>query len=104
MNNKIKHPKGDRILLRMNNILLGMTVLLIVVPLLYVFLSSFLEPNVLIKKGLNLSSSDWSLEGYKRILTDGTIMQRVYEFDSLFSWIYPCDCNRLHPCRLYIIC
>ena len=30
MNNKIKHPKGDRILLRINNILLGIIVLVIV--------------------------------------------------------------------------
>lgn len=75
MNNQIKHPKGDRILLQINNILLAIIVLLITVPLLYVFLSSLLEPNALIRKGFNLSGSDWSLEGYKRILTDGTIVK-----------------------------
>lgn len=75
MNNQIKHPKGDRILLQINNILLAIIVLLIIVPLLYVFLSSLLEPNALIRKGFNLSGSDWSLEGYKRILTDGTIVK-----------------------------
>ncbi|MBZ5750990.1 carbohydrate ABC transporter permease [Metabacillus rhizolycopersici] len=75
MNNQIKHPKGDRILLQINNILLAIIVLLITVPLLYVFLSSLLEPNALIRKGFNLSGSDWSLEGYQRILTDGTIVK-----------------------------
>jgi putative aldouronate transport system permease protein len=75
MNNQIKHPKGDRIILTLNNLLLGIIVLLIVGPLLYVFLSSFLEPNALIRKGLNIGATDWSLEGYKRILTDDTIMK-----------------------------
>lgn len=75
MNNKIKHSKGDRVILSINNILLGTIVLLILVPLLYVFLSSFLEPNALIRKGLSLTRSDWSFEGYTRILTDGTIMR-----------------------------
>lgn len=75
MNNQINHSKGDRLILRMNNVLLSIIILLILGPLLYVFLSSFLEPNALIKKGLNLSSSDWSLEGYKRILTDSTIVK-----------------------------
>ncbi|MEH7114012.1 carbohydrate ABC transporter permease [Neobacillus niacini] len=75
MNNKIKHPKGDRILLRINNILLTIIIIAIVGPLLYVFLSSFLEPNAIIRKGLLLNATDWSLEGYKRIFTDDTIVR-----------------------------
>lgn len=75
MNNQIKHPKGDRILLLTNNILLTIIVVAIVGPLLYVLLSSFLEPNAIIRKGLSLNSSDWSLEGYKRIFTDDTIVR-----------------------------
>jgi putative aldouronate transport system permease protein len=75
MNNQIKHPKGDRILLLTNNILLTIIIVVIVGPLLYVFLSSFLEPNAIIRKGLSLNSSDWSLEGYKRIFTDDTIVR-----------------------------
>ncbi|MFP7297101.1 carbohydrate ABC transporter permease [Neobacillus niacini] len=78
MNNQIKHAKGDRILLVTNNILLTIIVLAIVGPLLYVFLSSFLEPNAIIRKGLFLNSSDWSLEGYKRLFTDDTIMRGFF--------------------------
>jgi len=78
MNNQIKHAKGDRILLLTNNILLTIIVLAIVGPLLYVFLSSFLEPNAIIRKGLALSSSDWSLEGYKRLFTDDTIVRGFF--------------------------
>jgi putative aldouronate transport system permease protein len=75
MNNQIKHPKGDRVLLLTNNILLTIIVLAIVGPLLYVFLSSFLEPNAIIRKGLSLNASDWSLEGYTRLFTDDTIVR-----------------------------
>jgi putative aldouronate transport system permease protein len=78
MNNQIKHAKGDRMLLLTNNILLTIIVLAIVGPLLYVFLSSFLEPNAIIRKGLSLNSSDWSLEGYKRLFTDDTIVRGFF--------------------------
>jgi putative aldouronate transport system permease protein len=78
MNSQIKHAKGDRILLLTNNILLTIIVLAIVGPLLYVFLSSFLEPNAIIRKGLSLNSSDWSLEGYKRLFTDDTIVRGFF--------------------------
>ncbi|PAE44623.1 carbohydrate ABC transporter permease [Neobacillus sp. YX16] len=78
MNNQIKHAKGDRILLLTNNILLTIIILAIVGPLLYVFLSSFLEPNAIIRKGLSLHSSDWSLEGYKRLFTDDTIVRGFF--------------------------
>lgn len=78
MNNQIKHAKGDRILLLTNNILLTIIVLAIVGPLLYVFLSSFLEPNAIIRKGLSLNSTDWSLEGYKRLFTDDTIVRGFF--------------------------
>lgn len=78
MNNQIKHAKGDRILLLTNNILLTIIIFAIVGPLLYVFLSSFLEPNAIIRKGLSLHSSDWSLEGYKRLFTDDTIVRGFF--------------------------
>jgi putative aldouronate transport system permease protein len=78
MNNQIKHARGDRILLLTNNILLTIIVVAIVGPLLYVFLSSFLEPNAIIRKGLSLNFSDWSLEGYKRLFTDDTIVRGFF--------------------------
>ncbi|MEH6992866.1 carbohydrate ABC transporter permease [Neobacillus drentensis] len=78
MNNQIKHAKGDRMLLLTNNILLTIIILAIIGPLLYVFLSSFLEPNAIIRKGLSLNSADWSLEGYKRLFTDDTIVRGFF--------------------------
>jgi len=71
----INNSKSDRMLLLFNKVLLSVIVLIVVFPLLYVLLASFLEPSVLIKKGLSLSLSDWTIEGYKRILSDGTIVR-----------------------------
>nr|WP_202407204.1 carbohydrate ABC transporter permease [Pseudalkalibacillus hwajinpoensis] len=55
--------------------MLGGIVIIVLFPLIYVLLSSVLEPNVLVKKGLSISGSDWTLEGYKRIFEDGTIVK-----------------------------
>jgi putative aldouronate transport system permease protein len=38
-------------------------------------LASFLEPNALLSKGFAINASDWTIEGYKRIFTDGTIVR-----------------------------
>jgi putative aldouronate transport system permease protein len=71
----MNNSKTDRTILFINKILLSVIVLVVLFPLLYVLLASFLEPSVLLKKGLSLSLSDWTLEGYKRILSDGTIVR-----------------------------
>ncbi|MFI8575309.1 carbohydrate ABC transporter permease [Rossellomorea aquimaris] len=70
-----QYTRSDKLILFINKILLGGIVIIVLFPLIYVLLSSVLEPNVLVKKGLFISGSDWTLEGYKRILEDGTIVK-----------------------------
>lgn len=70
-----QYTRSDKFILFINKILLGGIVIIVLFPLIYVLLSSVLEPNVLVKKGLFISGSDWTLEGYKRILEDGTIVK-----------------------------
>lgn len=69
---------SDRILLTVNKMLLVIVSLLVLLPLLYVFLSSFLQPNTLLNKGLMLSFSDFSLDGYARLFADGTILRGFF--------------------------
>jgi len=71
----MNNARSDRMLLLINKVLLSVVVLIVLLPLLYVLLASFLEPNVILKKGLSLQASDWTLEGYKRIFSDGTIVR-----------------------------
>ncbi|WP_406687834.1 carbohydrate ABC transporter permease [Rossellomorea vietnamensis] len=70
-----QYTRSDKLILFINKILLGGIVIIVLFPLIYVLLSSVLEPNVLVKKGFLISGSDWTIEGYKRIFEDGTIVK-----------------------------
>lgn len=70
--------KKDRVLLGVNYIFLALFVLIILFPLLYVLLASFLNPNVLITKGLAISPSDWSLVGYEKILGNEAMIRGFF--------------------------
>ncbi|AWB45918.1 sugar ABC transporter permease [Paenibacillus sp. CAA11] len=74
----IHHSKSDRFILGLNYTLLGLFVLIILFPLLYVLLASFLNPNVLISKGLAISASDWSLVGYEKILQNSAMIRGFF--------------------------
>jgi putative aldouronate transport system permease protein len=66
--------KTDRVILILNNILLVMLVLCVLVPLIYVVLGSFTQPNVLLNNGLTLNPADWTLQGYKKVFTDSQML------------------------------
>ncbi|MDN4525634.1 carbohydrate ABC transporter permease [Fictibacillus fluitans] len=65
---KIKYTRMDRMILGFNSILLCLAVLVVIVPLVYIVLASFIDPTILLNKGISFNFSDWSLEGYKLIL------------------------------------
>ncbi|GIP24292.1 MULTISPECIES: carbohydrate ABC transporter permease [Paenibacillus] len=71
----IKHSRLDRVIIAINYILLCLAVLIIVVPLVYVVLASFMNPTVLLNKGISFHVSDWSVEGYKMILTNPAMLR-----------------------------
>jgi len=73
MNNK--YTRMDRIILNINNIFLFLAVLVVLVPLVYVVLASFMDPTVLLNKGISFNLSDWSLEGYKLILENDAMLK-----------------------------
>lgn len=74
-NRLINNSKSDKIILFLNKILLGLVVLIVTVPLLYVLLGSFLQPDVLLTKGISFDPSHWTIDGYVRIFQDGSIMR-----------------------------
>lgn len=71
----IKYTRMDRMILSLNNIFLFLAILIVLVPLVYVVLASFMDPTVLLNKGLSFNFSDWSLEGYKLILGNDAIIR-----------------------------
>ncbi|QWU15430.1 putative aldouronate transport system permease protein [Paenibacillus sophorae] len=71
----IKHSRLDRVILMLNSTFLILAVLMVVLPLIYVVIASFMDPSVLLSQGLSFNISDWSLEGYKKILTNPAMIR-----------------------------
>lgn len=71
----IKPTRMDRIVLGITYTLLFLGVLMIVGPLIYVVVASFMEPTALLNKGISFDLSDYNLEGYKLILSDENIIR-----------------------------
>ncbi len=74
-NDLVNNSKTDRMLLLLNKFILILLVLIVTVPLLYVLFGSFLHPNILLTKGISFNPDDWTLDGYRRIFQDGSIMR-----------------------------
>ncbi|MFC5465694.1 carbohydrate ABC transporter permease [Lederbergia graminis] len=74
-NQLINNSKTDRLLLLINKILLSLVVIVVTLPLLYVLIGSFLQPNILLTKGLSFNPDHWTIDGYVRIFQDGSIMR-----------------------------
>ena len=72
---KQKLSLSDKIILNSGYILLGIFLLAIIVPLIYVIVASFMDPVVLSSEGITFDFSKWSLEGYKRVLKDDMLLR-----------------------------
>lgn len=81
---KVKRSKTDRVILGISYVLLGLFVLSIVVPLVYVVLASFMDPTVLNNQGLSFRMKDWTLNAYTRVLKNGMIW-RGFQNSFLYS-------------------
>lgn len=72
---RIKYSGPDRFLLILNAMMLTLAVLLVVLPLLYVVVASFMDPSVLLSQGLSFRVSDWTLDGYQKIVTNPAMVR-----------------------------
>lgn len=68
---------SDKLIMGSGYVLLAMFVLVIIIPLIYVVVASFMDPTVLNKEGISFNFSKWSLEGYKRVFNDNMILRGV---------------------------
>ena len=66
---------SDKRIMGSGYVLLAMFVLVIIIPLIYVVVASFMDPTVLNKEGISFNFSKWSLEGYKRVFNDNMILR-----------------------------
>lgn len=65
----------DKRILILNKIIIAFLVLITVLPMGYILIASFMDPQVLANQGISLNPQDWTVDGYKRVLGDNTILR-----------------------------
>jgi putative aldouronate transport system permease protein len=74
MNRKfLKLSKKDQLILGTGYLSLSLFALLIIIPLIFVVVASFMNPNVLNSRGISFNIADWSLDGYRRVIENKMI-------------------------------
>ncbi len=68
-----KYPIEDKTILTIGYIILGLFLLAIILPMVYIILASFIDPVTLQNKGLTFDFSKWTLTAYERVLGNGQI-------------------------------
>ena len=68
-----KYPTQDKVILIIGYILLGLFLVAIILPMVYIILASFIDPITLQNKGLTFDFSKWTLTAYERVLGNGQI-------------------------------
>lgn len=94
MTTKIKYSRTDKIVLGIGYTLLGLFVLAIIVPLVYVVLASFMDPTVLNNQGLSFNIKDWTIDAYRRVLENDMIWRGF-----LIRFLLNSVCGNLSICH-----
>jgi putative aldouronate transport system permease protein len=68
-----KQPREDRAMLTVGYIILGLFIVAIIVPMIYIILASFIDPVTLQNKGLTFDFSKWTLIAYERVMGNAQI-------------------------------
>ena len=68
-----KLPSGDKALLIVAYAILGLFLLAIILPIIYIILASFIDPVTLQNSGLTFDFSKWTLTAYERVLGNSQI-------------------------------
>lgn len=77
----------DKRVLIMNRVLLFLLVLMTVVPMGYILIASFMDPQVLASRGISFNPQDWTIEGYQRVFSDNSIL-RGFINSLLYSTVF----------------
>ena len=68
-----KYPTGDKTILIIAYMLLGIFLAAIIIPVLYIILASFIDPITLQNKGVTFDFSKWTTTAYSRVLGNAQI-------------------------------
>ena len=87
MESKMFYTRKDKIILYTGYAVLAVFSLLILIPLIYVVLASFIDPVVLTNQGISFAPKDWTLAGYRRVFADDMIW-RGFLNSFLYSTVF----------------
>lgn len=68
-----RYSTQDKILLITGYVLLGLFVIAIIVPMIYIVIASFMDPVTLQNKGITFDFSKWTLTAYERVMSNSQI-------------------------------
>ncbi len=68
-----RYSTHDKLLLIIGYVLLGLFVIAIVVPLIYIVVASFMDPITLQNKGITFDFNKWTTTAYERVMTNAQI-------------------------------
>ena len=68
-----KLPAGDKVLMVIAYIILGLFLVAIILPVIYIILASFVDPVTLQNSGLSFDFSKWTTTAYTRVLSNSQI-------------------------------
>ena len=68
-----KYPTEDKVILTIGYAVLGLFVVAIILPMVYIILASFIEPVTLQNSGLTFDFSKWTLMAYERVISNAQI-------------------------------
>ncbi len=68
-----RYSLADKLLLSVGYTLLGLFVIAIVVPMIYIVVASFMDPVTLQNRGITFDFSKWTLTAYERVISNAQI-------------------------------
>ena len=68
-----RQPAGDKMILIVGYVILGLFLVAIIFPVIYIILSSFIDPITLQNWGLTFDFSKWTLTAYERVMSNAQI-------------------------------
>ena len=68
-----KYPTGDKTIMIIAYVFLGIFLAAIILPVLYIILASFIDPITLQNQGVTFDFSKWTTTAYQRVLTNSQI-------------------------------
>ncbi|MBR1742903.1 MAG: carbohydrate ABC transporter permease [Lachnospiraceae bacterium] len=69
----MRYSTQDKALLMIGYILLGLFVVAIIVPVIYIVIASFMDPVTLQNKGITFDFEKWTLTAYQRVMSNAQI-------------------------------